>query len=268
MASSFAEKYGRYALITGASKGLGVDFANTCARNGLNLILVARSEDLLRKEAARLRGEFGVDVKTIALDLSGDNILEAITPVTDPLEVGLLINNAGISRVRPFLEHTLDQLLTQLHLNTRAGLVLSYHFGKKMAERRRGGIMFLSSASAMNGTAYVANYAGTKAYNLILGESLWQELGKYGIDVLGFMPGSTKTPGWDKNQPKKSFIVRVMDSDKAVAEAFNALGKKPSHVAGWHNRLAYFIMEKFMTRPQKIRTVSRSMVDIFGPFGL
>ncbi len=266
MTASFAEKYGPWALITGASKGLGAEFAHQCAKRGLNTILVARSGELLDDLAGQIKEAYKVEVKTIVLDLSRPDILDVITPVTDSLEIGLLINNAGISRVRPFLEHSLEQLLTQLNLNTRAAMILAYHFGHKMVKTRRGGIIFLSSASANNGTPFVANYAGTKAYNLILGESLWYELGNKGVDVLGFMPGSTKTPGWDLNKPKVSSMVKVMGASETVIEALDALGKHPSWLAGRLNRVAYFVMGKLMTRPQAIRSVGKSMKSLFGPF--
>lgn len=148
------------------------------------------------KERARtIEARYGVSAKIIPLDLSRPDILNTIVPATEGLEVGVLINNAGVSRVRPFFDHTQEELLEQLHLKARAALILARHFGEKMAGRRHGGIVFLSSASAVNGTAFVANYAGTKAYNLILGESLWYELRSQGVDVLGFMPGPTRSPG-------------------------------------------------------------------------
>jgi short-subunit dehydrogenase len=267
MRTSFSARYGPWALITGASRGLGAEFARQCAERGLNVILVATNTDLLQAQADSINKDYGVEAKTIVLDLSREDILQEITPVTDSLEIGLLVNNAGMSRVRPFLNHTLDQLVKQLHVNARAGLILAYHFGRKMAERRRGGIIFLSSGSAMFGTAYCANYAGTKAYNLIIAETLWYELGRYGVDVLGFMAGSTKTPGWDANEPKPSRLVKVMDVKTTVAEALQALGKRPSLIAGRSNRLGYFFMGKFIPRASAIRTVSKKMEKMFGPFG-
>jgi short-subunit dehydrogenase len=266
VSTSFSAKYGPWALITGASRGLGAEFAHQCAEQGLNTILVATNTDLLKAQANSIIRDYGVAVKTITLDLSREDILEEIAPVTDSLEIGLLVNNAGISKVRPFLNHTPDQLVKQLHVNARAGLVLAYHFGKKMAERRRGGIIFLSSGSAMHGTAYCANYAGTKAYNLIIAETLWYELGRYGVNVLGFMAGSTKTPGWDANEPKPCRFVKVMDVKPTVAEALKALGKRPSLIAGRANRLGYFFLGKLMSRTRAIRTVSKSMEKMFGPF--
>lgn len=253
-------------MITGASRGLGAEFARQCAERGLNTILIATNAALLEARADALKKDYGVEVQTIALDLSREDILKEITPITDSLEIGLLVNNAGISRVCPFLNYSIDQLVRQLHVNTRAGLILAHHFGRKMAERRRGGIIFLSSASAMFGTAYCANYAATKAYNLIIAESLWYELGQHGIDVLGFAAGSTKTPGWDANKPKPARFVKVMDVKPTVAEAFKALGKRPSFIAGRPNRVGYFILSKMASRERAIRIISGSMNKMFGPF--
>ena len=266
MKPSFSSKYGPWALITGASRGLGAEFALQCAARGLNVVLVATNRDLLREQADKISCEFAISTKTISVDLARDDFLNDILPVTDSLEIGLLINNAGISRVKPFLNHTAGELKKQLHVNTQAGLVLAHHFGQKMVERRRGGIIFMSSGSAMFGTAYCANYAGTKANNLVVAESLWYELRPYGVDVLGFMAGSTKTPGWDANHPKPSRLVKVMDVRSTVAEAFAALGKRPSVIAGRANRLGYFFLGKFLPRSRAICVVSNSMQKMFGPF--
>ncbi len=263
---TFKTKYGPWALITGASRGLGAEFARQCASRGLNTVLVATNEELLQKQAAALVQDFGVAVKTVVADLGREDFLSAITPVTDSLEVGLLINNAGISQVRPFLTHTSEYLMRQLHVNARAGLLLAHHFGAAMSARQRGGIIFVSSGSAMCGTAWCANYAGTKAYNLTLAETLWYELGRAGVDVLGFMAGSTKTPGWDANAPKPCRAVKVMDVEPAVKEALGALGKKPSVIAGRTNSIGYFFMNKFLSRAAAIRTVGKSMEKMFGPF--
>ncbi len=170
--TSFFARYGPWALITGASRGLGAEFARQCAEYGLNTILIATNADLLQAQADLIKNDYGVEVKPIALDLSREDILQEITPITDSLEIGLLVNNAGLSKVSPFLNLTLDRLAKQLHVNARAGLILTHHFSRRMVERGHGGIIFLSSGSAMCGTAYSANYAGTKAHNLIIAESL------------------------------------------------------------------------------------------------
>ncbi len=266
MKTSFSTRYGPWALVTGASRGLGAEFARQCAARGLNIILVATNADLLKNQAESISCEYHVQVKTLAVDLSREDFLDRVSPVIDSLEIGLLINNAGLSRVKPFLDHTTEDLVKQLHVNARAGLILARHLSPKMVERKRGGIIFLSSGSAMLGTAFATNYAGTKAYNLILAESLWYELRPYGVDVLGFMAGSTKTPGWDANHPKPSALVKVMDVESAVTEALGALGKRPSLIAGRANRLGYFFLGRLFPRSRAICTVSRSMSKMFGPF--
>ena len=266
MYPSFSSKYGPWALITGASRGLGAEFARQCAACGLNTVLVATNPALIQSQAEVIHREFGTFVKTISVDLAQDDFLKDILPVTESLEIGLLINNAGISRVKPFLNHTPGELIKQLRVNTQAGLVLARHFGRKMVDRQRGGIIFVSSGSAMFGTAYCANYAGTKAYNLVVAESLWYELRPYGVDVLGFMAGSTKTPGWDANNPKPSRLVKIMDVRPTVAEALKALGKRPSVIAGRPNRLGYFFLNRFLPRSRAICVVSHSMQKMFGPF--
>jgi uncharacterized protein len=258
-------KYGPWALITGASRGLGAEFARQCAEKGLNVILVATNEKLLKEQKGFLEQTYGVEARIVILDLSREDLLEVIGPATSDLQIGLLVCNAGISSVRPFLSQDENDLLRQFHVNARSALILARFYGQLMARRKHGGIIFLSSASAMNGTAYSANYAGTKAYNLILGESLWYEFKHHGVDVLGFMPGCTRTPGFDQHNPRPSAFVRVMDTRETVLEAFSALGRHPSRIAGRANRLAYYFMGLFLSRKGAIKAVSSSMKKIFNP---
>ncbi len=266
MKAPFKEKYGKWALVTGASKGLGLEFARQCAERGLNIVTIARSAELLREEAEYIKTTYGVGAIPIPLELSREDILDIITPVTDSLEIGLMISNAATSEVQPFLSSTLEQELNDLHLNARAALILSYHFGQKMAHRKRGGMIFLSSGSAINGTPYVANYAATKAYNLILAEGLWYELKGSGIDVLGFMPGLTRTPGMLGAQPKLNPMLQVMEADETVTEALDKLGKVPSWIAGRRNRLSCFAAAKLCKRPWAISAAGKTMNSLFGPF--
>ena len=240
--NSFKAKYGPWALITGASRGIGAEFARQCAERGLNVICIATNESLLKQQKEYIEKTYGIEAITVTLDLAREDILKVLRPITRNLEVGLLICNAGISSVRPFLDQDEDELLRQFYVNARAALLLARHYGQLMAQRTRGGIIMLSSASAMNGTAYAANYAGTKAYNLILGESLWYELKDHGVDVLGFMPGCTKTPGFEMHNPKPGTFVPVMGVERTVAEALKSLGKHPSRIAGSMNRLAFGAM--------------------------
>lgn len=261
--NSFSEQYGPWALVTGASRGIGAEFARQCAARGLNIIMVATNKKLLKEVERRITSEYGVEAVSVVLDLGREDILERLAPAIRGREIGLLVCNAGVATVQPFLSQTGEELVRQFHVNARAALMLARHCAADMARRKRGGIILLSSASAMNGTAYSANYAGTKAYNLILAESLWYELGAHNIDVLGFMPGCTKTPGFEKHNPRPGAFVPVMGVEETVAEALHALGRYPSRIAGMANRLSYLFMGLFVSRRQAIRMVSRSMKSIF-----
>jgi len=261
----FKEKYGPWALITGASRGLGAEFAIECAGRGLNLILVATNETLLRQMKDLIEKSHGVEVRTVALDLGREDILGVLAEAVKGCEIGLLVCNAGISSVKPFLKQEQAELLQQFYVNARSTLLLTRYFGELMKSKKRGGIILLSSASALYGTAYSANYAGTKAYNLILGESLWYELKKEGVDVLGFMPGCTRTPGFDKHNPRPGLFVPVMSAEETVADALKSLGRRPSRIAGFANRLAYFLLGRFLPRRGAINAVSGSMGKIFRP---
>jgi short-subunit dehydrogenase len=246
---------------------LGAEFARQLAAKGLNLVLAARSGDQLVKLAAELERSHGIAARTVAVDLSREDLLNVLTPVTDPLDVGLLVNNAGISTVGPFLERDADYLLRQFHTNSRAALILTRHFGRLMAVRRRGGIIFLSSGAALHGTPWSANYSGTKAYNLMLAESLWAEWRPLGIDVLGFMAGLTRTPGMEANHLKPNRLIPLGRPAPLVRRALKVLGKKPSASEGFRNRLGYLALG-LVPRAFATSVLGKSMDAMFGPFSV
>ncbi len=263
--NTFKEKYGPWALITGASRGIGAGFARQCAASGLNVVLVATNELLLKEQQHFIESNYRVEAQIVVLDLCREDIVNKLAPATGDKEIGLLVCNAGVATVQTFISQPEEELLRQFHLNARSALMLTRHYAADMVRNKRGGIILVSSASAMNGTAYSANYAGTKAYNLILAESLWYELKNHNVDVLGFMPGCTKTPGFERHDPHPGAFVPVMDVEETVAEALHALGRYPSRIAGLTNRLSYLFMGLFASRRQAIRLVSRSMKNIFNP---
>ncbi|MCL2464055.1 MAG: SDR family NAD(P)-dependent oxidoreductase [Micrococcales bacterium] len=262
---SFADKYGPWALITGASQGLGAEFARQVAARGLHVVLVARSAPALRERADEIEAVAGVRTRVVSLDLADEGAPAALAAATDDLEIGLLVNNAGISTVGPFLDRDPDFLARQVYVNVRAGVVLARLFAPRMVERGRGGLVFLSSGSALHGTPWSAAYCGTKAYNVMLAEALWYELRPRGVDVLGFLAGATRTPGFQANGPGRSRLVPVMDVQPAVAQALRALGRRPSVAAGRLNRLGYGAMG-LMPRAAAVRVLGRSMSTLFGPF--
>lgn len=263
---TFNTKYGPWALVTGAARGLGAEFSRQIAAMGINLVLVDVLAEEMEEVADEIRRRCDTEIRTIVADLSHPEFMEAIRDQTGGIEIGLLVSNAMFGPVGLFFDQSLEDNLTTVAVNVQAPLVLVQEFGAKMVSRQRGGIIMLSSASALQGTAYAANYAATKAYNLILAESLWDELREHGVDVLGFMPGATRTTGFLLSNPRLegSRLAKVMEPEPTVAEALKALGKGPSRIAGARNRWTLFLTGRLMPRRKVITIVGKTMRDWYG----
>ena len=233
--ASFAERYGPLAVVTGAAVGMGAAFAAELTRRGLSVLLVDVDEPALSARSDELRGG-GADVRTLVLDLgdvsAADRLLEAAGD-----DLGLLVSNAAIGYVGSFLEQDVDGLMAQLDVNCRTPLLLVHRMLPRLVARGRGGVILLSSLSAMRGSALVASYAATKAWNLILAESLWEELRDTGVDVLGVLPGTTRTPGLLSSSPQAGPATsNMLDPADVVGEALDALGHGPSVIPSQANR--------------------------------
>jgi short-subunit dehydrogenase len=255
---TFKDRYGPWALVTGASSGIGAEFSSQLAALGLNLILVARRKQRLDDLALRLEERNNIQVRTLRVDLSQPDFISVILAAIQSIEVGLLVNNAGFGLAGNFLAHPLERELALLDVNCRAPLLLTHEFGRKMIERGRGGIIFVSSVSGYIATPSEANYAASKAYELFLAESLWYELKKDGVDVLALCPGVTVTEFHDLAGIKP---VAPMQVNPVVALALKKLGKKPSVIAGWHNRLLVSLI-KFVPRWMTTAQAGRVMENL------
>lgn len=234
----FKKSYGQWAIITGASSGLGAEFARQLAAKKMNLVLVARRRDRMNELATALKAEHGVEIRVVPLDLSKPNFLTTLQKQTAKLNVGLLVNNAGFGIAGDFTQNSLARELSMLDVNCRAPLVLAHAYGNLLAEQKRGGIIMVSSVVAFQGVPFMSHYAATKAYDLVLGEGLWYELKKHNVDVLTLCPGATTTEF--ANVADSGPVPGSMPVEPVVAEAFAALGKKPVVVAGKKNKLTVF----------------------------
>jgi short-subunit dehydrogenase len=234
----FAERYGPWALIAGASEGTGASFARHLARAGVNVALCSRRPEPLEQLAEDLRVTTGVEVRTQSVDLTSPNLMEDIETLVAGVDVGLLIYNAGAeSGSGNFVERPLGDALHLVDLNCRGPVLLAHRFGKEMAARGRGGIILMSSMSAGAGGAYTAMYSASKAFDRTLAEGLWIELGQVGVHVVGIISGLVDTPA----MRHLKFAVGpdafpLMDADDAAAEAIAALPKGPMWVIGDSNR--------------------------------
>jgi len=260
----FREHYGPWALVSGAASGIGKEFTQQLAAQKLNIIALDRQEEALQEQVMLLERHYQVSVKGLLVDLAHPDFLDTVIRETEGLEVGLLANVAGLCVVGTLLDSPLNLLQRQIAVNCYAPLTLAHHFGCLMRERRRGGIIFVSSASAYQGTPLVTNYAATKAYNLILAEGLWDELSNAGVHVLGFAPGATNTPGFHRDHPQhKSIPMPYMEPGPTVSEAIAALGKTPSRIAGRSNRLASFLTSRLLSRKQAIKLFGDNMRKLY-----
>jgi short-subunit dehydrogenase len=256
----FSRRYGPWALVAGGSLGMGAEYSRQLARKGLGVVLVAEAADPLQALADSLAREYGVATRAIVLDLSAAEALEVLESATRDLEVGLVVYNAAHSVVGAFRDVSLADKLKMLDVNCRGPLLVTHHFGSRMAQRGRGGIILVSSLAGFQGQAMVGTYAATKAFDLVLGETLWEELGRHGVDVLAFCPGATRTPYFLATNPRpgRFFSAPLMDPANTVAEALAALGAGPTRIAGRTNRLAAFVLHRLLPRKALVRIMSRT----------
>ena len=244
MAGSFAEQYGPWALITGASSGIGREFARQVAARGLNVVLVARRAARLEELGAELTARYGVVARTVAVDLCHDDFLEPIRAATDGLTIGLLINSAGFALTGPFLDMAGHDMVRMLNLNCRAPMILSRDYGPAMRERRRGGIILVASVTGFVGTPQWSLYAATKGFDLLLGEGLAAELRAGGVDVLTVAPGTTRTE-FLAVAGINNFM--SLDAAQVVEQALGRLGRADLAVPGLFYRGGIFAM-RFLPR--------------------
>jgi short-subunit dehydrogenase len=193
--SDVAERYGPWALVAGASDGVGAAYARAMAERGVNVLLLARRLAALDEVAEGIRAETGVEARTLTIDLAEPDAFDRIASTTDDLEVGMLMYNAGADpNVQPFLANDVDVALGMVQRNAALPLRLCHHLGGRMVERGRGGIVLVSSGAGLVGAPNMVAYAATKAFDIVLAESLWSEWHDLGVDVLGLVLGMTDTP--------------------------------------------------------------------------
>jgi short-subunit dehydrogenase len=253
----FATRYGPWAVVVGASEGLGLGFAEELAARGVNVVLVARRRGRLDDAARELRTGHGIETRVIAVDARTPSAAEEIVAGVTDLDLGLLICNAAWGPVGSFLDLTPQQLDGTLELNCRLAARLVHALGPRLVHRGRGGVVLLSSVASMQGTAMVAHYAATKAYLRVLAEGLWSELRPLGVDVLACCPGLVRTPTLEASAPAQSRLAPSAMEPIAVArETFAALGRGPVLVPGRRNRVAVFALQRLLPRRSAVNLVS------------
>lgn len=239
-------RYGDWALITGASAGIGQALARQIAADGMNVVLTARREERLAMLASELERDFGVETRIVAADLAERADVEALLAAVSDLEIALLVNNAGLGYAGRFDLLDRDRLRQLVAVNCEAPLVLTHALVQGMRERGRGGVLLTGSIAGRQPLPLHSVYAATKAFDLFLGEALWAELRASNIDVVVLEPGSTET----EFQEVAGEIPHAGESAEEVARrGLMALGEQPSVIVGWFNWIRTQAATRLLTRP-------------------
>jgi short-subunit dehydrogenase len=245
----FKQRYGDWALVTGGTSGIGAALVRQFAAAGMNIVLVARTQTKLDEMAKSLKSEFGVEVRTIAADLSAPQSPAMVIDAVKDLEIAVLVPGAAVETSGYFVDTTIERQAALVQMDVTTPMMLTHHFGAGMASRGRGAILLVSSLSGWSAQPYMANYGASKAYILSLGASLYHEMKDKGVDVSVLSPGPTDTPmiansGVDFD----SMGMSIMTPESVALEALEGLGKRPDTVPGFKNRMMVFMMTRAASR--------------------
>jgi short-subunit dehydrogenase len=259
----FREKYGPWAIVSGASEGLGAAFAEECARRGLNVVLAARSMDKLLSLQSSIMEQYKTECRILKLDLSGQDAASLLDQQTALIDAGLLIYNAALSLIGPFMSFSADQHRDTVATNCLTPALCAYLFGKRFASRGRGGILFMSSMAGFQGSPFLAHYAATKAYTAVLAEGLSREYASHNVDVLACCAGATATPGYLKaNNDKKSIM--VMRPDTVARRAITKIHRRGIYIPGFFNKCGAMVLQRVLPRRVAVSIMEQSTKAMSG----
>jgi short-subunit dehydrogenase len=269
--TDIAQKYGPWALLVGASDGVGALFAERLASEGVNVMLVARRQHLLDEVAAGIRERTNVETRTFAVDLTDPDASRGVIEATDDLEIGMLVYCAGGDpNYQPFLANPVSVAEELLQRNCLVLMRLCHHFASQMVERHRGGIVNFTSGAALAGGRNMVAYGGTKAFDMVFTEGLWVELHDKGVDVLGLVLGMTDTPALRKLEFERGRLASVdevpegaVTAASVVEAAFANLGNGPTIATGDDIRMAFELF-KSMSRNEVVRLIMQMSTEVMG----
>lgn len=252
------DRYGPWAIILGGSEGLGREYGQLLAAGGVNLLLVARSEDRLAAAAADIRAAAAVEMRTLAADLATEDGVARVMTAVRGLDIGLAIYNAGgATTPRDFVDAGADDALAQIRLNVTTMTTLCHHFGRAMKARGRGGLLLVGSMSCVAGSTGLAVYGASKAYTLAFGEALWSELAPAGVDVLALVVGRMKTPALERAGLDGRGEVPAADPADIARDSLAQLRCGPVMVQ--HEHRPGFDALRAMPRDKAVAVMARSL---------
>jgi uncharacterized protein len=249
------EKFGPWALITGASSGIGREFAEQIAASGIHVVLVARREEQLQETGRACSRKFGVQYRVVIADLSEEGFTGALDKATHDLAIGLVVSNAGSANPGRFLSKEHSELAATLRLSALAHAEIARHFGRKLIERRSGGIIFVGAMGASTGAPFMAHDGGAKAYVQSLGLALHEEFKPSGVHVTTLLPGPTDTPVLAKfGLDPRNMPIKPMRSSQAAREGLEGLlSNRPTVIPGRMNRIMRAIVPTSISRSTMMR---------------
>lgn len=253
---AFRRRYGAWALVAGASEGLGAAFAAELGRRGLNLALISRRGEALEQVAEGIRAEQGVEVRCLALDLADPQTPTKVADALAGLELGLLVYNAASVPLGPLLETDLAEIDQAVAVNVRGPLALVRELVPAMRERGRGGVLLMSSLAGLQGAPGIVTYSASKAFNIILAEGLWGELREQGIDVSVCCSGAVPTPGYARFSGQK--VPGMLSPEDVVRRTLDALGRGPRFVPGLTNRIVARVIGWLLPRKMAIGIMAKN----------
>lgn len=242
-------KYGKWAVITGASSGIGLALAESLAELGLNLIINSRNQQILEKTADQLSSKFNVQVIPCASDVSTNEGIERIIAITKNKEIGLFIPSAGFGTSGFFINSSLQEEINMLRVNVEAVISLTHYFSQLFVKQKRGGIIFLSSIVAFQGVPYASNYAATKAYVQSFAEALAIELKPHGVDILAAAPAPVDSGFGSRANMRMNSAMNPKD---IAIPILKALGKRTNVLPGFLSKLLTYSL-RTVPRWAKVR---------------
>ena len=260
-AISLAERYGGWALVTGASAGIGEAFARSFAKQGIDCALVARRQDKLEALARELEAQHGIETRVVVADLATEEGIEQTAAAVSDLDLGLLVNNAGLGGAGRFDKLESERIRQMVNLNCMAPAMLTHALLPDFKSRGRGAIIITGSVASRQPLPLHGVYGATKAFDLMLGESLWVELRGEGIDVLVLEPGPTLT---EFQEVAREIAHEGQSATEVVNAALLALGQQPSVISGWMNWLRANAAGRIGSRPL-VAYVAREVMEVQTP---
>ena len=258
------KRFGPWALITGASSGIGKEFARQIAASGINVVLVARRDALLAELGRAISQEFDVQYRALAMDLSQEGFIAGLADATHDIDIGLVVSNAGTANPGEFLKLDRQLLQATLRLNTMAHLDISHHFGAKLAKRRRGGLILVGAMGAENGIPRIANDGAAKAYVHSLGEALHYEFKPLGVCVtVPAYVAVTNTEVLEKfGFDPKTMPMKPLSVEQCVSEGLNALRVNRSRIIpGRLNRIMNALVPASLARKMEADMIGKALAS-------